>query len=305
MSLARIDLNLLTTLEVLLRRRSVTRAAADLGLSQPAVSASLARLRRHFGDDLLVRVGNELRLTALAAQLEPMVAAAVDSTQRVFDARSGFVPGRSKREFRLLVSDYAVAVLGDTIAAILAEEAPGARLRLTGNHPGAVDEAGRSLLGEDLLIMPHGFVSGLSHTDLYQDEWVCLVSTAAAAVQGGLTVEDLRTLPWVMTYHGPTASTPAARQMRMLGIEPRVQVVTESFLTVPGLVAGTDRIALIQRRLVDLLPLNSGVRALPCPFEVAPLIQAMWWHPTFEQDPEHMYLREVVRRAVALAVTAD
>ena len=105
-------------------------------------------------------------------------------------------------------------------------------------------------------MLPHGFVTDLSHRDLYRDEWVCVVSADNPAVEDGLTVEDLETLPWVATFHGPTAATPAARQMRMRGIEPHVQVVTENFLTVPGLVAGSDRIALLQRRLVDLLPLE-------------------------------------------------
>ena len=124
------------------------------------------------------------------------------------------------------------------------------------------------LLSADLLVLPHGFVTDLSHRDLYRDEWVCVVSADNAAVAEGLTVEDLETLPWVVTYHGPTASTPAARQMRMLGIEPRVQVITENFLTVPSLVAGSDRIALLQRRLVDLLPLNAASGRCRCPFEV-------------------------------------
>ncbi|HVI37405.1 MAG TPA: LysR substrate-binding domain-containing protein, partial [Gaiellales bacterium] len=145
-------------------------------------------------------------------------------------------------------------------------------------------------------------VSDLSHQDLYRDEWVCVVSADNPVADGGLTVEHLRTLPWVVTYHGQTASTPAARQMRMLGIEPRVQVVTESFSTVPPLVAGSERIALLQRRLVDMLPLDTGIRALPCPFDVAPMVEAMWWHPALDDDPEHRYLRDLVARAAERSV---
>jgi DNA-binding transcriptional LysR family regulator len=106
----------------------------------------------------------------------------------------------------------------------------------------------------------------------------------------------------VVTFHGPTAATPAERQMRMRGIEPRVRIVTEQFLTVPGLIAGSDRIALLQRRLFDKLPLNLGIRALPPPVEVGPLLEAMWWHPVYDDDPEHAYLRDLVVRAVRQAV---
>jgi len=172
-----------------------------------------------------------------------------------------------------------------------------ARLRLAHNTPEAVDQAAQTLLSTDLIILPHGFISDLPHVDLHRDRWVLVVSADNADVGDALTVGQLETMPWVATYHGPTASTPAARQMRMLGIEPRVQVVTESFLTVPGLVAGSGRIALLQERLVQLLPLDAGVRALPPPFELGPLVEAMWWHPVYDRDPEHQFFRDLVRRA--------
>jgi DNA-binding transcriptional LysR family regulator len=303
--LRRLDLNLLVSLEALLQQRSVSRAAAQMGLSQPALSASLARLRRHFGDELLTRVGNEYRLTPLAVQLKELTRIAVTGVERVFTAQPEFDPGSSTREFTLLVSDYVVAILGDTIARLLAEEAPHTRLRFTPHSPAMVERADQVLLTADAMLLPHGFITDLSHRDLYRDEWVCVLAADNPVADEGLTIEHLRTLPWVATYHGPTASTPAARQMRMLGIEPRVQVVNEAFLTVPALIAGSDRIALLQRRLIDLLPLDSGVRALPCPFEVSPLIEAMWWHPVFDDDPEHSWLRDLVVRAAELAVGAS
>jgi DNA-binding transcriptional LysR family regulator len=301
-NLANLDLNLLVSLDALLDQRSVTRAAQQLGLSQPALSASLARLRRHFGDELLTRVGNEYRLTPLAVQLRDLARLALGGVERVFTAQTEFDPASSTREFSLVMSDYGVAVLGDTLARLLAEEAPHARLRFIANTPIAVDRAEQVLLSSDLLVLPHGFISDLSHRDLYRDEWVCLVSTDNVQVEDELTVEHLRTLPWVVTFHGPTAATPAARQMRMRGIELNVQVVTENFLTVPALVAGSGRLALLQRRLVELLPLNLGLRALPPPVEVGQLVEAMWWHPAFDDDPEHTYLRDLVVRATKLAV---
>lgn len=301
-NLASLDLNLLVSLDALLQQRSVTRAATQMGLSQPALSASLARLRRHFGDELLTRVGNEYRLTPMAVQLKELTRIALGGVERVFTAQPEFDPASSNREFTFLASDYWVAVLGDTVAELLAEEAPGARLRLAANTPSAVDRADQILLATDLLVLPHGFLTGLSHRDLYRDEWVCVVSADNPVVEEGLTVEHLETLPWVVTFHGPTAATPAERHLRMRGIEPRVQVITEQFLTVPGLVAGTDRIALLQRRLVELLPLNLGVRALPPPVEVGPLLEAMWWHPVYDDDPEHAYLRDLVVRAARQVV---
>jgi DNA-binding transcriptional LysR family regulator len=303
-SLPNLDLNLLIALDALLDQRGVTRAAQQLGLSQPALSASLARLRRHFGDELLARAGNEYRLTPLAAQLKPRVRLALEGVERVFTAQPDFDPTESTREFSVLLSDYACAVLGTELSELLGREAPRARLRLEHNTPGAVDSAEQTLLTRDLLVLPHGFITELPHTDLLRDRWVIVVAAGHPDVGDSLTLDQLRSLPWVATYYGPTASTPAALQMRMLGIEPHVQVVTESFLTIPGLVAGTRRIALLQERLVARLPVDTGVRALPCPFEAGELIDAAWWHPVYDRDPEHAWFRDLVARAATAAVAA-
>ena len=305
MNLSRLDLNLLVALDALLEQRSVTRAAQQLGLSQPALSASLARLRRQFGDDLLVRVGNDYRLTPLALQLKERLALALMAVERVYTAQSDFDPGTSRREFVILASDYWVAVFGAAVAGLLADQAPHTRVRMVINTPAVVDNAQQSLVAADLMMMPHGFLTGLSHQDLFTDEWVCLVSADNADVGAELTVEQLTAMPWVVTLHGPTASTPAMRRLRMLGVEPDPQVIVETFLTVPALVAGSNRVAVLQRRLLDALPANPRLRALPCPIDLGGLHEAMWWHPMHDDDAEHLFLRDVVSRATEGAGAAD
>src|SRR3954462_12568621 len=147
-----------------------------MGLSQPALSASLARLRRHFGDELLTRVGNEYRLTPLAVQLRELVRIALSGGERGFTAQPEVEPASPPPEFTLLVSDYVVAILGDTIAELVAEEAPHTRLRLTPHSPAMVERADQVLLTTDVMMLPHGFLSDLSHRDLYRDEWVCVLA---------------------------------------------------------------------------------------------------------------------------------
>ena len=306
MNLSRLDLNLLVTLDALLQERSVTRAAERMGLSQPAVSAQLSRLRRHFGDELLTRTGNHYRLTSLATQLVDRVRVALTGVERVFSAEPDFDPATATREFSVLTTDYSVEVLGQAVGELFAAEAPGCRLRFSASTPRVIDAAEHALITTDLLLLPHGFVEGLSYQDLYSDGWVCLVSADNDEVGEALTVQQLRTMPWVATFHGPTASTAAARQMRLLGIEPQIQVVTETFLTVPSLIAGSKRVALYQRLLADRLPGKLGVRALACPFPAGSLREAMWWHPMHDDDPEHRYLRDLIARAVAiLGLPAD
>jgi DNA-binding transcriptional LysR family regulator len=297
--LANVNLNLLLTLDVLLEQRSVSRTADELGLSQPATSAQVARLRRYFGDELLARFGNQYRLTPLAIQLRPRVRAAVASAERVFAAEPDFDPTTSTREFSIIASDYCVATLGPALSALIAREAPQARLRFTILSPQVVDEFTEFVSSVDLLVLPHGFIDVLSRQDLYRDEWDCLVATDNPDVGDALTVDQLRAMPWVVSHLGPVATTLAARQLQTLGIEPRVQVVTESFMTVPGFIARTPRVALVQRRLAQLLPAELGVRVLPCPLELDPVVEAMWWHPMLDQDAEHKFLRQALLRVAA------
>ena len=300
-SVASLDLNLLVSLDALVQHKSVTKAAQQLSLSQPALSASLARLRRHFGDELLYRVGNEYHLTPLAAELRQRTGLALDGVERVFSAQPEFDPAQSTREFGVLLSDYGITVLGDTLTRLFTESAPHARLRFRPTSPDLVARAEHTLVGTDLMLVPHGFVTDLPHTDLYRDRWVMIVSSDNENVAEELTIDNLKTSPWVVVFHGQSAATPADRQLRMLGIEPNVQVITENFLTVPNLIAGSNRIALLQEKLVRLLPLNSGLRTMTCPVEVGELVEAMWWHPVYDRDPEYIFLRDIVGRAAELA----
>lgn len=294
-SLRNLDLNLLPTLDALLRERNVTRTAEQLGLSQPAVSAALRRLRRHFGDELLNRTGNRYELTPLAQQLRSRTEAALDGVHRVFDASPAFDPATSERQFTLMISDYAMAVLGERLASRLATEAPGVRLRMTQTVTTVVDQPMEALRSIDGLLLPHGFLSDIPVTDLYEDTWVCVVAADNDRVGDALTMEEVATLPWVVMWDLPTAFAPAARQLSMMGVEPRVEMTVDSFLAVPFLLAGTDRIAVLQRRLVERLAATARVRMLPCPWDVVPLKEAMWWHPSFRPDPGHQWLRSTLR----------
>ena len=297
--MASLDLNLLVSLDALLHERSVTRAAHRLGLSQPALSASLNRLRRHFGDELLMRTGNTYQLSPLGVQLLERCGVALAGMELVFGAQAQFDPAQCRREFTLLASDYVMSVLSRPIVDELFARAPHARVRFERHTTALIDNAAERLRFSDGLVLPHGFLSDLPHLDLYGDRWVCLVAADNEEVGDELTLQHLSELPWVLTWHEPTAYSPAARQMELLGIDPHIQVVTDGFLSVPGLVAGSRRIALVQERLLCALPPTAGVRAMECPFEAVPLLEALWWHPVSEGDPEHQFLRRVVGEAAA------
>jgi DNA-binding transcriptional LysR family regulator len=299
-----VDLNLLTALEALLEETSVTRAARRLGLSQPALSASLARLRRFYGDELLRRVGNSYELTPLAVTLRQRASAALDGVDRVFAAQPVFDPETANREFVLLGSDYGMAIVGRAVSRLLSERAPRLRLRLGQHTPHVVDHAHEVLRTIDGIILPHGFLLDLPSTDLYEDRWMVLASADNPRVRDGVTMTDLAELPWALVYHSPTSYAPAARQLQMLGVEPRVQIVIESFYALPEVVADTDRISLVQGRLADRLTGRGDVTVLPCPFDAVPLVQALWGHPMNELDAAHVWLRQLLVEACSALTPA-
>lgn len=297
MHLSGLDLNLVLSLRALLEERNVTRAGQRIGLSQPAMSAALARLRRHFDDELLSRVGGQYELTALGRALLDRTATACDLLERVFSSRADFAPGSEEHEFTLLASDYAVAVFGAELARTVHAEAPGVRLRFR-HTPADVTEDTETLLSTaDGLLMPHGVISGFPAVELFADRWAVLVAESNDEVGDRLTMDDLARLPWV-TYQR-TYDAPAARQLSMLGVDPRVEVSVDSFQVLPFLVAGTRRIALVQQRLAERLSEVAAVRVLDAPYEAVTLHEALWWHPVHTHDAAHIWLRETAARVGA------
>ncbi|WP_328380163.1 LysR family transcriptional regulator [Streptomyces sp. NBC_01020] len=294
MNLARLDLNLVVALRALLEERNVTRAGQRVGLSQPAMSAALSRLRRHFDDDLLSRVGGHYELTALGQVLLDRTSTAYDVLERLFSSQADFDPAKESREFKLVASDYAVAVFGAELARAVHEEAPGIRLRFAQTPPTVVDDTATLLSTVDGLLMPHGVISDFPATDLYHDRWVFVVADDHPSVTDQLTRQDLEELPWV-TYQR-TYDAPAVRQLGMLGVEPRVEVSVDSFQLLPQLVGGTRRIAMVQARLARLLAPIAPVRIVEPPYEAVPLREALWWHPVHTHDAAHIWLRETAAR---------
>ncbi|MCP9212406.1 LysR family transcriptional regulator [Streptomyces cucumeris] len=300
MTLPSLDLNLVVALRALLEERNVTRAGQRIGLSQPATSAALARLRRHFDDDLLVRSGGRYELTALGFALVDRTAAACDLLDRVLASRATFDPATEEHEFTLLTSDYAVAVFGAELARVVHEAAPGVRLCFRRSPADITEDTDALLSTVDGLLMPHGIISGFPAVELFQDRWVFLVSEDHPDVDQELALSDLARFPWV-SYHR-AYDTPATRQLSMFGIEPQVGVSTDSFLTLPFLVAGTRRIAPMPKRLAGLLPTVAPVRMMEPPYEAVPLQEALWWHPVHMHDAAHNWLREITAQ-VGTAMT--
>jgi DNA-binding transcriptional LysR family regulator len=301
--LAQLDLNLLVILRELIRERNVTRAAERVAVSQPAASAALGRLRRHFDDQLLIRRGGTYVLSPLAAQLAERVELACAAAERVFAAESEFDPETCTREFTLLMADYVIAVIGRRLSQLLADEAPSIRLHVRLVRESLAVEASEAIRRIDgivappltSLIAPH-----LRSMELFRDRWVCVAWTGNRLLNGDSpTLDELERLSWVVPYmpdRGQVSAAPVSQQFAMLGIQPRVAVRAESYQSVADFVTGTDRIALMQARLAERVSDQFDLRVMECPGTSQAIVEALWWSDDHDDDPAHEWLRRALLR---------
>jgi len=291
-----IDLNLLVALAALLEERNLTRAGEKTNMSQPAMSGALARLRRHFDDELLVRDGRAYQLTPLAEQLLPDVLEALRQVKRTLDARPEFDPATSSRTFSLAMSDYVVTVLVDPLLRRAHQVAPGVGLTIS-PMPHDMHVSDRGLLQHDLIIGPLGFEFPGESKELFRDQFVYITDPANPRLtRGELSPGDIAEMPMAVATFGqaPGYLSAAERILEACGVTWHVQVTTVGWLPLPFVVAGTDLVAIVPGRLARRVAATAGVTIGPLPFEAAELIEAAWWHPTRSGDPALRWLRSIV-----------
>jgi DNA-binding transcriptional LysR family regulator len=290
-SAAGIDLNLLAVLGALLEHRNVTRAGERLSLSQPTMSGALARLRQHFGDELLVRSGREYQLTPMAKGLLPDVQEALGQVERTLCLPAAFDPAASRRRFSIAISAQSVLALSGVLRRVH-ELAPGVQLD-TWPITTTLLETGHGLLGYDVLIGPEGFRADGEPEVLLRDRLVYVADPANPRLRDGrLTAEDLAALPHA-TARLPEAGLVTAALNR-LGVNPHVVATTGGWLPLPFLVAGTDLVAAVPERLARRVSDAAGVTVTEPPFGTVELVEVAWWHPLHTTDPALTWLRGII-----------
>lgn len=266
--LANVDLNLLPALVVLLQERSVTGAAKRLHMSQPALSHSLARLRALLDDDLLVRVGNSSVLTPRAQELAPVVSELLHRVSGTILQRPGFDPAADHRHFVVSMTTSTAYVVGHVLLDMIKVGAPGVTVDLIEAADPYEDIFARPEI--DLSLVADVVPTTYPRESLYLDRWVAVVDRANTEVGDSLTVEDLARLPHI-GYLPSAARTQPYVVMAAHGIHPRLDLGSGNFLLILLLVAGTDRLAIVQERIAAPLAGKLGLRLLELPLPVPPL----------------------------------
>jgi LysR family transcriptional regulator, nod-box dependent transcriptional activator len=301
MNLGSVDLNLLVALDALLAERNVTRAATRVGLSQPGMSSTLARLRKLFDDPLLVREGTALVPTARAESLVQPVREALDIIQRALDSRVDFDPATDKCTVTVGCSDYSVLLLIGPLVRRLSAQAPGVTIQI---RPRSPDPARMLRDGDaDLVIEPTEIMqeaASLASQRLFTDRWLCCVWEGNSQVGDELSLQTYLQLGHVVystAAHLPNATVDT--YLARAALPRRVEFIVESFLLAPTLLQGTDLITMVLARAVPLLRRTADIRVLEPPLPVPPLVQALWWSPHRTTDPALAWVRAKIGEIAA------
>lgn len=292
MSFAGKDLNLLIPLRALLEEANVTRAGDRVNLGQSSMSSALARLRVQFGDELLVRVGRDYELTPLARLLLPQVQMTVPLIEQALGNEEPFDPATSTRTYTLMMSDFAALQMRSTFAlALLA--APEIRIDIR-PLPVVPTDSQRDLLKNDFVLAVPGIGIDGESAELFTDHYVCLVDQNNSSIKNGeLSWDDFIAMPQAVCDFGQAHLTPADRRLRELGFARQAHVKTSSFMPLPSVVAGTNMVAVVPSRLARELGPATGTVGIDPPFGRVEIIETLWWHPSHNTDPSHVWLRDI------------
>lgn len=298
--LSSIDLNLLVALDALLTHRSVTRAASEVGITQPGMSNALARLRTTFNDPLLVRTGATMMPTPRAIALSGPVHEALRlMTAAVNDGRD-FSPAHDAVTFRISCSDYAVLLLIWPLVRELAHEAPNIVVNVI---PRTHDPV--ALLGQDradFVIEPAEILAGenLPSLRLFEDQWLCCVSADSALEGDAMTMDEyLRRDHITYSMGRPNVVSLSDAYLDSIGLERRAYVTVESFLMAPTLLQGSDMVTIMPARAAEHIGRTLDVRFVQPPVVVPSFTECLWWHPRNTADPAHTWMRERIAQIAA------
>ena len=296
MNLDAMDLNLLRVLDALLSERQLTRAARRVGLSQPAMSHALARLREHLGDPLFVRTPRGLVPTARAAQLAAPLRTALTALEQAFAGAAAFDPTTARRTFTIATADYGSFVIIPRLVERLAREAPGVDLWV---HNVASDPVEQLSLGDvDLVIGPRfGWreLSSIHTRQLYHERFVCLVRRDHPRVKRRLDLETWVSLPHMFIAPRGRPGGVVDEVLARAGRSRRVALAVPHFLVAPHVVATSDMVvtlgALMAEPFTRLLPLKLVEPPVTLPgFDV----QLCWHERTVPQATRRRQSRRFV-----------
>lgn len=298
--IAGVDLNLLVALDALLDEQNVSRAAARLGVTQSAMSRSLARLRTMFDDELLVRTGRGMRMTRRAEELASALPVALAGLEALVSAGRVFDPATARRRFVIAAVDYAQVHLLAPLARRLERDAPGVDLYIRQPHEDSERELESGSI-DGVIAPPRPSGAGVVWTPLHDDGYTTIVwdrhPCKRLTTKAYAELDHAFVAPWgrpggivdeVLAEHGLTR---------------RVAAQVPTFLVLPHVLVGTRRIATVPTRIASVLQAHHPLRTLAPPIAIPRFTMSLGWHEIHRDDPGHQWFRQSIA-ALAKRATA-
>ncbi len=296
--LAALDTNLLVALDALLQEANVTRAAARIGVTQSAMSQTLGRLREHFDDPILTRVGRQMKPTPFAQRISARLHLAIGELEAVVRERPAFDPRKASRRFVLATVDYLALLYVPALRRKLAQHGSGLDLAVFALDAASVAEQLEAGI-VDVYLGVHGATERSLHTKhLFKEPFSLLVHAKHPLAKRVPTPESYAKFPHVHVSPRRDSSTVVGRALRAHGLARHVAVEVPYFSLLPGLLLDSQLVATVPSSLAARFSEQHELVALAPPIELASLEICLAWDPRFEREPASEWLRRVVERVV-------
>jgi DNA-binding transcriptional LysR family regulator len=294
MNINDVDLNLLRVFDAILRDRSVTVAAARVGLTQPAMSNALARLRALFGDTLFVRTPRGMNPTPYAQSIAEPVRHALGLIEATLTQAREFDPARSDRTFRIHMSDIGEMVFLPPLLERVQRDAPGVKVETRSLPESGLPEA--LATGEiDLAI---GFLPGLRAPvrgeHVFTDPYVCLMRADHPAAGARLTRRQFLEASHALVSSAGSGHRVIEEAMLAAGMHRKIALRVPHFTVVPMILERTDLVVTVPSRVARIFEGMGRLRSLPAPVAIPRAAVKVHWHDRFGGDPGNRWLRELL-----------
>ena len=299
MDIRKIDLNLLVLFDVMIEQRSVTLASEALGLSQPATSAALSRLRAVFGDPLFVKTGAYMEPTPRAQQLAGPIRGVISTIRNEILQASNFDPASTEQTFNLIMPDIAEVILMPKLLAALRTLAPHAKLKVTSMPRLAAAEALENGSADLALgYFPDLKRSGFFQQRLFKHRYVAIARRDHPQFAEGISEQDYFSAVHAVVSpqgreHGVDLFLNAQHQKRHIGIE------LSHFMSLFAIIANTDYVATVPSDLAHLFESHTAIRALELPIAIPEVEIHQFWHQRVHKDEANTWLRGLSHKTLS------
>ncbi len=298
MDIRAVDLNLLKAFDALTNERAVTRAAGRIGLSQPAMSHALSRLRDLFADDLFVRTPTGMEPTARAREIAPLVAAAIEHIEAALNLGIGFDPAKSAGIFTAGMAEYAEVALVGRLAAAFADQAPRATLRLTpltgADAAEQLDRGAIDVAVAHLNTLP----AHIESIVLLRDPFVVVARRGHPIAGQQLSLEAYAALNHILVSPRGNTSGALDRILVDFGLRRRIALLVATYLALPVALAASDLVATVPSRTARQIAATAEIEIMPLPLDFSMTV-TMAWHRRAASEPAQAWFRALLIEAAS------